>query len=87
MTYIRNNWRPILALTYGFICLADFVFFPVAWQAFWHVAWIAQTTRDGGMLHMSFGAILGAAAWTRGQEKIAALNNTTTPAPEEAETR
>jgi len=86
MTYIKNNWRPILALTYGFICICDFAIFPLVWQSIWHLTWIAQTARDGGMLHLSFGAILGAAAYTRGQEKVAAIN-AGIAVPEETETR
>lgn len=31
--------------------------------------WTPLTTLGGGLFFMSFGAILGAAAWTRGQEK------------------
>ncbi len=73
MTYLRTNWRPLLALVYGVICLADFVIFPVTWQFFQSIAWVALTTQNGGMLHVSFGAILGAAAWTRGKEKIAEI--------------
>jgi len=85
MTYLRTNWRPLLALVYGVICLADFVLFPITWQWFQHVTWISLTTQNGGMLHVSFGAILGAAAWTRGKEKIAAIENTTTTDTEKLE--
>lgn len=31
--------------------------------------WRALTLSEGGLFHMAFGAILGAAAFTRGQEK------------------
>lgn len=73
MTYLRENWRPLLAMTYSLICLADFLVFPLIWQIFFQTPWIAQSIKDGGMLHISFGAILGAAAYTRGAEKIQAL--------------
>ncbi len=73
MTYLRQNWRPLMAVTYGLICTADFIVFPLIWQVFFHTPWLAQTIKDGGMLHISFGAILGASAWTRGAEKIQAL--------------
>lgn len=32
--------------------------------------WEPLTLQGGGTFHLSFGAILGAAAWTRGREKI-----------------
>ena len=73
MTYLRQNWRPLLALTYGLISIADFIVFPLIWQIVFKQPWIAQSIKDGGMLHISFGAILGASAWTRGAEKIQAL--------------
>ena len=35
--------------------------------------WLPLTLEGGGLFHIAFGAILGVAAWTRGQEKRAAL--------------
>jgi hypothetical protein len=35
--------------------------------------WEPVTMSGAGMFHVAFGAILSAAAWTRGQEKIEAL--------------
>lgn len=35
--------------------------------------WQPLTLLGGGLFHLSFGGILGIAAWTRGQEKQAAL--------------
>jgi hypothetical protein len=35
--------------------------------------WAPLTLEGGGLFHIAFGAILGVAAWTRGQEKRAAL--------------
>jgi len=35
--------------------------------------WTPLTLQGGGLLHLSFGAILGVAAWTRGQEKKSAI--------------
>ena len=31
--------------------------------------WQSLTLQGGGLFHIAFGAILGAAAWTRGMEK------------------
>lgn len=36
--------------------------------------WQPLTLMGSGMLHLAFGAILGVAAFTRGQEKVAAIN-------------
>jgi hypothetical protein len=35
--------------------------------------WKSLTLSEGGLFHLSFGAILGVAAWTRGREKVAKL--------------
>jgi len=83
MTYLRQNWRPLLALVYGVICLADFVLFPITWPLYQQIAWISLTTQNGGMLHISFGGILAAAAYTRGKEKIAAIETGTEIKPGE----
>ena len=37
--------------------------------------WEALTLAQGGLFHMAFGAILGVAAFTRGQEKISYAKN------------
>ena len=36
--------------------------------------WKSLTLSNGGLIHVSFGAILGVAAWTRGQEKMLGKN-------------
>ena len=43
--------------------------------------WQPLTLQGGGLIHISFGAILGVAAWTRGQEKVEAIKNAPTPTP------
>ena len=35
--------------------------------------WQSLTLQGGGLFHIAFGAILGAAAWTRGMEKREAI--------------
>ncbi len=37
-------------------------------------SWKPLTLLGGGLFHLAFGAILGVAAFTRGQEKVAAIN-------------
>jgi len=39
-------------------------------------AWVPLTLQGGGLFHLSFGAIIGVAAFTRGREKVAAINTT-----------
>ena len=95
-TFIKENWRPLAALTYLTICVFDFIIAPYLIQAqptdlaevFKYVLqlpesqqanalsilytkgqWESLTLQGGGMFHIAFGAILGAAAWTRGMEK------------------
>jgi hypothetical protein len=62
------------------ICIFDFVIFPVGWSATLAgihqtvTEWQPLTLQGGGLFHMSMGAILGVAAWSRGQEKMTAMN-------------
>lgn len=85
-SWFVNRWRPAAAWVYMFICLVDFVIFPVLWSLL-QAAKSGQVTmphqpltlQGGGLFHMSFGAILGVAAWSRGQEKQAILASTIPP--------
>lgn len=75
-TWMAKNWRPSAAFVYLFICLFDFVIGPILWaviQAMLNqplTPWQPLTLQGAGMFHMSMGAILGVAAWTRGKEKM-----------------
>jgi di/tricarboxylate transporter len=71
---------------YMAICAFDFILFPILTMVlpfFQHhfglsvpyTPWQPLTLSNGGLVHMAFGAILGIAAWTRGQEKINASAN------------
>lgn len=67
---------------YMLICFVDFVLYPVltmVMPAFLHAfgvenvgynPWSSITLTNGGLIHISFGAILGITAWTRGLEKV-----------------
>lgn len=86
-SWFVNRWRPACAWVYIFICIADFFIFPVLWSLLQAsksgsitTPWTPLTLQGGGLFHMSFGAILGVAAWSRGQEKQAIIN-TNTAAP------
>jgi hypothetical protein len=80
--WMKSYWRPAMGWLYMIICGMDFVgfplltiFLPVIFQPFGLVVpyhtWQSLTLSNGGLIHLSFGAILGVAAFTRGQEKIA----------------
>lgn len=80
-SWVKQYWRPAMGWLYMAICAADFIIFPaltiflpVIFKAFGivipYVPWKSITLENGGLVHMAFGAILGVAAWTRGQEKI-----------------
>jgi len=80
--WIRVYWRPSMGWLYMAICAFDFIIFPLM-MIFYpllakilgltatYMPWQSLTLTNGGLIHMAFGAILGVAAWTRGQEKIA----------------
>jgi hypothetical protein len=72
--------------TYMFICILDFAVFPVLWSIIQathsgtvSTQWDPITLKGAGLFHMAMGAILGIAAWSRGQEKI--INATVTAQP------
>lgn len=81
--WMTRKWRPMMAVTYMVINICDFIVFPVMFTIvqFWepHTAsdifrqWQPLTLQGGGFIHIAFGAILGISAYTRGREKIAAV--------------
>lgn len=79
--WLQTKWRPITAMVYLVICLFDFIIAPILWtlvQATYSGSitnqWQPITLVGSGLFHLSFGAILGVSAFTRGQEKIAMVN-------------
>jgi hypothetical protein len=76
---LKSSWRPAMAWSYFAICLWDFLVAPIfiAWYSSRfgvpYQPWKPITLGEGGMYHIAMGAILGVAAWTRGQEKIARI--------------
>ncbi|UCD39925.1 MAG: hypothetical protein JSV87_05860 [Candidatus Bathyarchaeota archaeon] len=79
---MTTKWRPMMAIVYMIINLADFLIFPIIWSLLQihgkgEVAqqWVPLTLSNGGLFHMAFGAVLGVAALTRGQEKIEKVKN------------
>jgi hypothetical protein len=73
--WMRNYWRPLMAIQYLLVCLFDFIIAPVLWpilQSHFHMTlsqWVPTTLGSGGLYHLAMGAVLGVAAWTRSMEK------------------
>ena len=92
--WMQKKWRPMMGWQYMFVCVFDFVVFPIMFTIvqFWETQaandafrqWIPLTLSNGGLYHLAMGAVLGISAWSRGQEKMAGMNaqqSTATPAP------
>ena len=81
MNFLRDYWRPMMAVQYFIICLFDFMAAPIGLTVYAavrdieYIAWHPLTLEGGGLYHLSMGAILGVSAWSRGKEKIAAKND------------
>jgi hypothetical protein len=84
--WVKAYWRPAMGWLYMAINLMDFIVFPVismflpiVYKAFGvqlaYTAWQSLSLSNGGMIHIAFGAILGVAAYTRGQEKLAKIGS------------
>jgi len=79
--WMNTKWRPAMGWMYMVVCIFDFILFPVLWAViqFWETQaandafrqWNPLTLQGAGLFHMAMGAVLGIAAWSRGQEKIA----------------
>jgi len=75
-TWLNKTWRPMVGYTYILICLFDFIIAPVINYIFFLkseqplIHWTSLTLSNGGLFHLSMGAILGITSWTRGQEKL-----------------
>ena len=80
--WMNSKWRPMMGWMYMVVCICDFVLFPILWslvQALHggrvETQWSPITLNGAGLFHMAMGAILGIAAWTRGKEKVASIEN------------
>jgi len=80
--WMTKKWRPMMASVYMMINLFDFIIGPILYNIlqFYNPGqmigmWAPLTLQGGGLIHIAFGAILGISAWTRGQEKVASINN------------
>lgn len=74
--WLQKLWRPLMAYQYTFVCLCDFVVFPVIAFAFAYYtksplsAWVPLTLQGGGLYHVAMGAIVTATSWGRTKEKL-----------------
>lgn len=74
--WIQTSWRPAIGVTYIIINICDFILFPVLWTLTGVLTgndltpWKPLTMDSVGVFHISFGAILGVSAWSRGKEKM-----------------
>lgn len=80
--WMNSKWRPAMGWMYMVVCITDFILYPVLWaifQAYNHISpvkpWDPLTLQGAGLFHIAMGAVLGVTAWSRGQEKIAGVNN------------
>jgi hypothetical protein len=79
-TWFNTNWRPSAAWLYMATCAFDFIIAPICWaiiQGYYGkqiTPWVPLTLQGAGLYHMAMGAIIGVTAWSRGQEKISAMN-------------
>jgi hypothetical protein len=83
--WMQKRWRPAMGWMYMMVCIFDFIIFPILWAViqFWENSvandafrqWSPLTLQGAGLFHMAMGAVLGVAAWSRGQEKIAGSAN------------
>ena len=74
--WMVKKWRPAMGWCYMVICVLDMAIFPVLWAIAQTMAkqpltqWNPLTLQGAGLFHLAMGAVLGIAAWSRGQEKI-----------------
>jgi hypothetical protein len=78
--WMTTKWRPLMAVTYMATIWFDFIVGPILFNIlqYWNpgqavTSWTPLTLQGGGLYHLSMGAILGIAAFTRGKEKIAEI--------------
>jgi hypothetical protein len=80
--WMNSKWRPAMGWMYMAVCTFDFVIFPILWSVLQlydsdgviDKQWNPITLSGAGLFHMAMGAVLGVAAWSRGQEKMAGVN-------------
>ena len=85
LDWAHTKWRPMMGWCYMVTCIADFIVFPVLWSVLQAYnggqvtsQWNPITLQGAGLYHLAMGAVLGVAAWSRGQEKMAGIERSYT---------
>jgi hypothetical protein len=75
--WMNRKWRPAMGWMYMTVCIFDFIIFPILWSLLQAAQggtitaqWSPITLVGAGLFHIAMGAVLGIAAWSRGQEKL-----------------
>ena len=76
--WLKAFWEPCMAWLYMFICLSDFIVFPLLDMLipffcavfkisppFAYAPWQPITLTNGGFIHITFGGVLGIARWRK----------------------
>ena len=77
--WMAKKWRPAMGWCYMVICVLDMAIFPIMWSVAQVMVkmpltqWNPLTLQGAGLFHLAMGAVLGIAAWSRGQEKMAGV--------------
>jgi hypothetical protein len=78
--FMTSKWRPMMAITYMATIWFDFILGPILFNVLEYLnpgqavsTWTPLTLQGGGLYHLSMGAILGIAAFSRGKEKVAEI--------------
>lgn len=85
--WMNAKWRPAMGWIYMVTCSCDFILFPVLWSILQATTgsnitqWNPITLQGAGLYHLAMGAVLGVAAWSRGQEKMAGVAGSAPGAP------
>lgn len=79
-SWFVNRWRPAMAWQYLIVCLFDFMVAPILMGLYSTYTgefhdWNPLTIRGGGLYHLSMGAVVGVAVWSRGKEKMSSMLN------------
>lgn len=84
--WLQSKWRPMMGWVYMTTCITDFILFPIMWSVLQALnggvvttQWNPITLQGAGLFHLAMGAVLGVAAWSRGQEKIARVSSNYVP--------
>ncbi len=78
--WFNSRWRPAMAWQYLVVCVFDFIVAPILMGLYSAMTgefhqWEPLTLKGGGLYHLSMGAVVGVAVWSRGREKMMLLNN------------